>query len=125
MKIGSCILIIGFLLLVVLALLFKGSKMKWPEVADCSALLLDCTRIAREERGIVQRSRWPSSVAVLSPALVKSGHGYVLIITSGGGIGPAWGYVVFVDEASVLESLTGYQLTATSCAFLYRFVTQE
>jgi hypothetical protein len=112
---------------ILLGLLFLNSwpAMQWPGVR--SGIRVDCgDLLARHEAGCVPRGEWPESIRQIKPKAVQTAGDHVVITISGGGIGAAWGFVVFPADARIAsERMTGMKIWGTGQPGVFRFQTVE
>jgi hypothetical protein len=112
---------------ILLAVLFLNSwpRMKWPDIrsgvrADCGALL------AKHPAESVPKSDWSESIRQIEPKAVQTAGDHVIITVSGGGIGSAWGFVVFPEDARITsEGITGLKIWGTGQPGIFKFQTVE
>jgi hypothetical protein len=86
-------------------------------------LLEDCANLVKNP-GPVQKTGWPPSIRKLSPVHVLADREYVVITISTGGIGAAWGYLVFPDPNANI-SVRSYASRSLVCPGLFKYETDE
>jgi hypothetical protein len=128
-------LVVGYGCYLLSALL--GSSVEWPPVNDPAVLLRECATLldhagqaiepnsVRSIPGQVEEPNWPASVRSLKPVRVYARKGYVGVMISTGGIGPAWGYLVYPDGRSETAAPSGLLIRSLVCPGLFRYVTDE
>jgi hypothetical protein len=112
---------------ILIAVLFLNSwpRMHWPDVqsgirSDCGALLVT------HEADLVPKSEWPESIRQIKPQAVQTAGDHVIVTISGGGIGAAWGFVVFPGDARITsERLTGMKIWGTGQPGVFKYQTIE
>jgi hypothetical protein len=112
---------------ILIAVLFLNSwpRMQWPDVrsgirVECDALL------AKHEAGSVPRSEWPELIQQIEPKAVQTAGDHVVITISGGGIGAAWGFVVFPGDTRVTsERMTGMKIWGSGQPGIFKYQTIE
>ena len=112
---------------ILMAVLFLNSwpRMQWPDLqhgirADCATLL------AQHEADSIPKAAWPESIRRIEPKAVQTTGDRVIITISGGGIGAAWGFVVFPGDARITsERMTGMKIWGTGQPGVFKFQTIE
>jgi hypothetical protein len=112
---------------ILVAILFLNSwpRMHWPDVQggirhDCGALL------SKHEADSVPSSEWPESIRQIKPQAVQTAGDHVIITISGGGIGAAWGFVIFPGDARITsERMTGMKIWGTGQPGVFKYQTIE
>ncbi|MEI8121755.1 MAG: hypothetical protein WCI20_06865 [bacterium] len=112
---------------ILIAILFLNSwpRMHWPDVQsgirrDCGALL------AKYESAQAPKTEWPESIQQIKPQAVQTAGDHVIITISGGGIGAAWGFVVFPGDPRITsERMTGMKIWGTGQPGIFKYQTIE
>jgi hypothetical protein len=126
-KIAVGILAVTGAAAILVAVLFLNSwpRMHWPDLksgvrGDCAALL------ARDKAAPVPSAEWPDSIRQIKPMAVQTTGDHVIITISGGGIGAAWGYVVFPGDVRITsERMTGMKIWGTGQPGVFKYQTIE
>lgn len=109
-----------------LQLIFSASRQCWPTICDQVALLNDAQRITSQtDECMVESNRWTAAIVALKPRFVRSAKGCLEITISTGGINPAWGYLVFPDKRTFLQSGQSIRILKSDGPGIFRYETVE
>lgn len=122
-----CLAVIGIVAILFITIpLWPGRH--WPEVKNSQSLRVDCAALLNNhEPRSIPKAQWPQSVQSLKPVAVHCDENYVVITISGGGIGAAWGFVVFPNQTIVLSErlLTSIRIWGTGQEGVFKCQTIE
>lgn len=107
---------------------------RWPAVADSATLLADCAtllaQLGPDQEGnwsppvVVEEEDWPPSVKSLRPVHVRVRDDYVVIMTSKGGIGGPYGYLVYPDGRRTGAAASGRTVTHRVSPGLFKYAVR-
>jgi hypothetical protein len=105
--------------------ILKYDGPSWPTIDNPSKLLQESKVLLRDYPEIIKDVNWPESVKNLSPVGVTGHKNFVDITISGGGIGPANGYLVYPDGRSNSTEPYGYIIKDLISPGVFKYLTKE
>jgi hypothetical protein len=102
----------------------NASRAVWPPVNDPATLLKECAAILGHP-GRVQEPNWPASVRSLKPVRVRVHQDCVIITISTGGIGAAYGYLVYPDARKYRTTSSGPVADGLVSPGLFKYEADE
>jgi hypothetical protein len=104
---------------------FSNLGTSWPPINNPSILLQECKPLLRDYPAIIKDVNWPESIKQLSPVDVIGHKNFVDITISGGGIGPANGYLVYPDGRLTTTDPYGYIVKGSVSPGIFKYLTKE
>ena len=106
--------------------IFSASRQYWPTICDQAALLNDAQWITSQTNEcMVESNLWTAAIVALKPRFVRSEKGCLEITISTGGINPAWGYLIFPDKRTYLQSDLSIRILKSDGPGIFRYETIE